>query len=339
MLVALDAAAQRHVACEAPRGPDYSCPYCRQPVVLKRGAKRIPHFAHRPGADCPHQGETSEHLAMKDAVWTALRDLPWVTECELEWVVGERRADVWVRTSDGLRVAVECQVSPLPEEEYVAKVHAYRAHEVNVFYLVHPKALPGYAEAFGVASLEGREIAVPEWVRGIGRRYGVPSEGRSGIGEGDPLWAWTRHDAFYVFLWDRGQVWLARAMPVSRPQTWGGPRGREKLDPRYLPVQTLQRTRRVQVRGPLDLARGFTTSWNGALIPVGTRDAFLAREAPEALTEDVSRYATWAEERARGRAGSGPRARSGSSCTRPPARPARPPRPPSPPALPQLGFD
>ena len=41
------------------------CPECRQPLIAKKGAKNLHHFAHDRNADCPGALETALHLAAK----------------------------------------------------------------------------------------------------------------------------------------------------------------------------------------------------------------------------------------------------------------------------------
>lgn len=45
------------------------CPACKEPLTAKnRGNKRIHHFAHQSGADCPHAYETMLHLLAKQKI-------------------------------------------------------------------------------------------------------------------------------------------------------------------------------------------------------------------------------------------------------------------------------
>ena len=52
MRFARDSAGQRICADYAIRGNDYFCPTCGKPLVLKRGKKLLPHFAHFPNQPC-----------------------------------------------------------------------------------------------------------------------------------------------------------------------------------------------------------------------------------------------------------------------------------------------
>ena len=42
------------------------CPACGEPLVAKKGAKRIHHFAHQSGHNCEYGYESSLHLAAKE---------------------------------------------------------------------------------------------------------------------------------------------------------------------------------------------------------------------------------------------------------------------------------
>ena len=41
------------------------CPSCGEPLVTRKGSKRMHHFAHYSGHNCEYRYETSLHLAAK----------------------------------------------------------------------------------------------------------------------------------------------------------------------------------------------------------------------------------------------------------------------------------
>ena len=43
-----------------------TCPSCGEPLVAKKGTKRMHHFAHHAGENCEYGYETSLHLAAKE---------------------------------------------------------------------------------------------------------------------------------------------------------------------------------------------------------------------------------------------------------------------------------
>lgn len=99
------------------KSESYSCPACLHPVVLKPGRVKIPHFAHKPGAECPaaaHEG--ADHLAAKKVLAHQFRQLGYIVR--LEEIFGtERRVDVAVAMPTGHCVAVELQDSPISVDE------------------------------------------------------------------------------------------------------------------------------------------------------------------------------------------------------------------------------
>src|SRR5690242_4705235 len=118
MLVAHNKDGERVLGRNASRQLPYFCPECNGLLVLKQGREVIWHFAHKTRCDCAVEGETLEHLAMKQWVYDHFSLLDDVSICELEWPLRDigRRADVYLEGDWG-RVAVECQVSNLDYKE------------------------------------------------------------------------------------------------------------------------------------------------------------------------------------------------------------------------------
>jgi len=114
VLVALNASKHRVVAEVAARGEQYVCPACGESVVLKKGARVVHHFAHRPQSPCDFAGETMRHLEMKLRMFDGMRSLN--PELEVVMCDGARRADVVVLVN-GKHIAVECQQSSIDIDE------------------------------------------------------------------------------------------------------------------------------------------------------------------------------------------------------------------------------
>jgi len=117
----------------APRGERYTCLGCQEPVTLRRGLVRVPHFAHRPESTCAATGESIEHAAFKQLLATGLRahrrftaqmrcpscrhdqtttyPLPEGSEVHLEVTVGTFRADVAVVRAGQVVLAFEVFVT------------------------------------------------------------------------------------------------------------------------------------------------------------------------------------------------------------------------------------
>ncbi len=217
------------------------------------------HFAHRPGSDCVNAGESPAHLSMKMNVWEQQRGLASIRRCELEWPIANRRADVWVETTDGESIAVECQISAYEGEHIAAKLADYKAARCRALYLVHAKAIPGYIAAYGMASLHGREIFVPAWVHELALldpAYGRTASFDMMTGESIP-----QHT--FIHFWDRGSVWIARLEPIWRDR-WDKS-GSIAFD--YVP---LQRKRLIRIAAKMEVRNGIVPFTHPALSPPST---------------------------------------------------------------------
>jgi competence protein CoiA len=112
----------------AERGPGYSCPNCRCPVVLKRGRIRVAHFAHKPPKTCDWaKGETLAHLEAKGFVRDALaaRGLRAEVERVVPSLPDNRRADVMTWSPSGIQVAVELQHTGIGLDEIERRAFSY----------------------------------------------------------------------------------------------------------------------------------------------------------------------------------------------------------------------
>lgn len=256
MLVALTSSGARATAWDAERSTAHTCPACHEAVVLKRGKKRVAHFAHRPGSTCSNAGESPAHVHMKQVVWSAMHASPLVRRCELEWPLGSRRADVWIESDTGLSVAVECQIASYENAEIAQKIDDYTSLGVCSLYLVHACAFPGYIAQFGMGSLHGREVVVPAWVREVALLD--PSCEQSLI-----FFDMTTcedippHEFLHVF--DGTDAWLVRLAPIYRdPSPWA---------PVYTSGYALKRTRMLSVVARLNLALGVSEFYHPELQP------------------------------------------------------------------------
>ena len=137
MLVAL-LSSQRVDAFGASKGPKYFCPNCRTEVILKQGRIKIHHFAHKPPTDCTWaSGETREHLLAKTVIRDAFRLRGYGADYEIEVLssAGDRRADVLITNSSGVKVAVEIQHTPIPYSAMEVRTGAYVAAKVPVIWI------------------------------------------------------------------------------------------------------------------------------------------------------------------------------------------------------------
>ena len=115
-------------------GESFSCPGCKQPVVLKRGRVKMPHFAHSKRAQCNSfsEGETMEHLQNKALMqqWSGGQLEAYLPKLQ-------QRPDVlWQQ------VAIEVQCSRLSLERLVERVVNYRKHGYTSWWLLGQHFIP-----------------------------------------------------------------------------------------------------------------------------------------------------------------------------------------------------
>lgn len=169
MLVALDVNRERVNADSASKGSAYVCPSCGAALVVKQGSVKIWHYAHVvANATCPmSEPESAIHMEMKNFMYNALMRKDWVEQCEMEYQLGQFRADVWAKTKRG-DVAVECQVSPITPEYLISKLIAYSRMRVNSLYVIHISVLKKKAP---LSSLHKKEVRIQAWVRALHALY------------------------------------------------------------------------------------------------------------------------------------------------------------------------
>jgi len=132
-------------AADAERGPDYVCPNCERPLVLKKGAIKVHHFAHKPPFTCAwSSGETQAHLRAKSLLRDGFvgRGLRAEVEVSVLSEGGDRRADVLVWSKDESRTAaIEVQHTPLDFDGITRRTKAYMAAKTPVAWvgLLGPK--------------------------------------------------------------------------------------------------------------------------------------------------------------------------------------------------------
>jgi Competence protein CoiA-like family len=115
-------------AALAMRGPDYRCPSCAKPLVLKKGRVVVHHFAHKPPIHCDWaRGETVAHLEAKQMIHAALtaRGVKAELEYSVETLPGDRRADVMAWSPKGRMIAFEMQHTSISADEIAERAFAY----------------------------------------------------------------------------------------------------------------------------------------------------------------------------------------------------------------------
>lgn len=113
----------------------FECPVCRGETVLRKGAVKIHHFAHKPPVFCEYgKGESEAHRNCKQSIFEALKVAPDVTECELEKNFGRVVSDVFFVLS-GRKVAIEVQISNLTMNRIIERTEAYNDLGIYVLWM------------------------------------------------------------------------------------------------------------------------------------------------------------------------------------------------------------
>jgi competence protein CoiA len=112
-------------AIEALKKDKYFCPACKQPVYIKNGRIKLPHFAHFAESSCSFytEAETQEHLALKQvfANWCEQQQLPYEVEKFLPAL--NQRPDLLIGN-----LAIEIQCSPLSIQRLIERTKCYQKH-------------------------------------------------------------------------------------------------------------------------------------------------------------------------------------------------------------------
>lgn len=114
----------------------FKCPVCGGETVLHKGAVKVHHFAHKPPVFCEYgKGESEAHRQCKQSIYDALKVAPGVTEGELEKNFGRVVSDVFF-IFNGMRVAIEVQISNLTINQIIERTEAY--NDLGIYILWMP---------------------------------------------------------------------------------------------------------------------------------------------------------------------------------------------------------
>lgn len=143
MLIAFDKNNQRVCASDAEKGDEFYCPYCSSPMLVKKGAIKVPHFAHISATTtCEYDRESKEHMLTKLSIYDWLAEQR-VDEVDMEYPLEECRPDIFF-VHQGKKVAVEIQLSPIPAAEIILRTQLMNRQGIHVLWLI--QSLPIHSE-------------------------------------------------------------------------------------------------------------------------------------------------------------------------------------------------
>jgi competence CoiA-like predicted nuclease len=116
-------------------GP-FACPHCGAKVILKKGRRVIPHFAHLVRSNCAYSGEaeSEEHKQAKKEIYEALLCIPGVTSVQMERDLQEVQPDVYC-VINGEEVVLEIQTSRTTLDRIDEKTDIYARKNIAVLWM------------------------------------------------------------------------------------------------------------------------------------------------------------------------------------------------------------
>ncbi|MBY6272216.1 MAG: hypothetical protein CW346_08395 [Bacillaceae bacterium] len=117
------------------RETSFFCPACGEPVILKTGAKKVPHFSHYRHCPVKPEGETETHLLGKKWLFEWLEKQGYRPQLEYFLPDLQQRADVFFERA-GKKYALEFQCSPLSLSLLTDRDESYRRSGIIPLWIV-----------------------------------------------------------------------------------------------------------------------------------------------------------------------------------------------------------
>lgn len=141
MLMAKDIQTNEVVSIhDANRNNKYCCPICHEPVIIKHGQHKIPHFAHARHHLChsyKYKKESPLHLSMKHNLYQLFRHLNHRVALEYYIKDIEQIPDVFVNH----HTAIEIQCSNIPFSDILMRSNGYYECGFDVVWIIDYQSL------------------------------------------------------------------------------------------------------------------------------------------------------------------------------------------------------
>lgn len=108
----------------------FTCSWCNELVILKKGSIKIPHFAHKTLANCDYnENESEKHKQCKLEIYNTLKvnDI----EAHLEYKLDGIRPDIYIPS---LNVGIEVQLSNISIEKITQRTDRYKQLGIAVLW-------------------------------------------------------------------------------------------------------------------------------------------------------------------------------------------------------------
>lgn len=133
MLVAINQSGERVEAHRALKNENYVCPYCKTEVILRKGVKVVPHFAHKYNIHrlCA-KGETDQHYYVKYCIANQLKLSGYKVEIEPFCPEIKQYPDVLVNSKH----VIEVQFSRINYREIKARSKGFKQLHMSVIWII-----------------------------------------------------------------------------------------------------------------------------------------------------------------------------------------------------------
>ena len=140
MLRALNKNNIGHLAWDADKkNKPYFCPNCQKEVILRQGAIKIDHFAHKPPIECIYgSGESEIHYRIKKQIYEYLNIKGNCEKCEIERNLETVRPDISLYI-DKIPVAIEIQKSTIDIRIIKKRMLEYYKKKISVLWIIPEK--------------------------------------------------------------------------------------------------------------------------------------------------------------------------------------------------------
>ncbi|MCC3645330.1 MAG: competence protein CoiA [Bacillota bacterium] len=148
---------------------NFYCPECKEKVIMKIGKKKIPHFSHRKGSECPerYERESEYHMSGKVLLFQWLKKKGLNPILEPFYPEISQRPDIGVHY-EGVHYALEYQCSSISEELFIKRTEAYLKAGIVPIWILAGKSIKRMGKTkislSGFQYLFLRQAASGHWV-------------------------------------------------------------------------------------------------------------------------------------------------------------------------------
>jgi len=177
MIIAINEQNEKWLAEDANKEQQFYCPVCNEKVVLKKGRKKMAHFAHFPNSKCRlddliREPESAEHIKIKYSLYHYLKNLG-VKNVEVEKYFKEARSDVYFEVNNN-KVVIEIQKSTLNPEIFKKRMNFYTKNNIAVIWIIAPSTINKNIkinDSENEFAEYHKYFSLKEWIKDIAKLY------------------------------------------------------------------------------------------------------------------------------------------------------------------------